>query len=63
VEPDWSLLPYPHLEQLPALQWRLQNLKELKRHRAKFDQQHDELAARLGQVHKATPGVRINRPG
>lgn len=49
AEPDWSLLPYAHLAQLPALQWKLQNLKGLKRNRAKFDKQHDELAARLKQ--------------
>jgi predicted nucleotidyltransferase component of viral defense system len=61
AEPDWSLLPYPHLAQLPALQWKLQNLKGLKRHRAKFDEQHDELATRLDQAHKATPGLHINR--
>ncbi len=53
AEPDWSLLPYPHLAQLPALQWKLQNLKALKRNRVQFDQQHDTLAARLSEAHKS----------
>jgi predicted nucleotidyltransferase component of viral defense system len=48
-EPDWTLLPYPHLNRLPALQWKLQNLQALKRNPAKFAQQHDELATRLKQ--------------
>lgn len=45
-EPDWTLMPYPHLEQLPALQWKLQNLARLRKNPGKFRQQHDELAAR-----------------
>lgn len=47
AEPQWDLLPYAHIVQLPALQWKLQNLKKLKRNVDKFEQQHDELAARL----------------
>jgi hypothetical protein len=31
AEPDWSLLDVPHLEQLPAIRWRLQNLQLLGR--------------------------------
>ncbi|MEQ1910102.1 MAG: nucleotidyl transferase AbiEii/AbiGii toxin family protein [Vicinamibacterales bacterium] len=31
AEPDWSLLPIPHLEELPAIRWRLQHLQELGR--------------------------------
>ena len=33
VEPDWSLLPIPHLEELPAIRWRLQHLQQLARDR------------------------------
>lgn len=37
-EPDWSLLPIPHLGKLPALRWKLANIEKLKqspaRHRA-----------------------------
>ena len=47
AEPQWDLLPYAHIAQLPALQWKLQNLKKLKRNVNKFEQQHNELAARL----------------
>ena len=47
AEPQWDLLPYAHIAQLPALQWKLQNLKKLKRNVDKFEQQHNELAARL----------------
>jgi predicted nucleotidyltransferase component of viral defense system len=28
-EPDWNLLGIPHAEQLPAIQWRLQNLAKM----------------------------------
>jgi len=28
-EPDWKLLGIPHAEQLPAIQWRLQNLAKM----------------------------------
>lgn len=31
VEPDWSLLDIPHLKDLPAIRWRLQNLQEFSR--------------------------------
>jgi hypothetical protein len=31
VRPDWSLLDIPHLEELPAIRWRLQNLEQLSR--------------------------------
>lgn len=47
AEPAWDLLPYAHVERLPALQWKLQNLAKLKKNDRKFKQQHDELAARL----------------
>lgn len=31
TEPEWSLLGIPHLEELPAIRWRLQNLQQLAR--------------------------------
>jgi predicted nucleotidyltransferase component of viral defense system len=46
-EPEWSLLPHDHLQRLPALQWKLQNLAKLRKNAGKFRFQHDELAARL----------------
>jgi hypothetical protein len=40
-EPDWSLLPIPHLAELPALRWKLANIEKLgqspARHRAAVD--------------------------
>lgn len=31
LEPDWSLLPVPHLPELPGIRWKLHNLEKLKR--------------------------------
>ena len=31
AKPDWSLLGIPHLAELPAIRWRLQNLEQLSR--------------------------------
>ena len=50
--PDWALLPYGHLERLPALQWKRLNLEKLRRSAKRFALQHDELAARLGSLGK-----------
>ena len=48
AEPAWELMPFKHLQQLPALQWKLLNLQKLKsRNAARFTAQHDELAIRL----------------
>jgi hypothetical protein len=48
AEPDWSLLPFPHLSQLPAIQWKLQNLARLKKSNpAKFEAQSAELRKRF----------------
>lgn len=50
AEPDWSLLPYAHAAQLPALQWKLQNLTRLKKNVSKFNLQQRELAKRFAQM-------------
>jgi hypothetical protein len=48
AEPDWSLLEIEHLEQLPAIRWKLQNLRQLAENNpAKLRAQADELACRL----------------
>jgi hypothetical protein len=48
AKPDWSLLEIEHLEQLPAIRWKLQNLEHLaKTNPAKLRDQADELARRL----------------
>jgi hypothetical protein len=47
-EPDWNLLPFPHLAQLPAIRWKLLNLEKLKKnHSAKFEKQYQELLDRF----------------
>jgi uncharacterized protein (DUF924 family) len=51
AEPDWALMPFAHLQHLPALQWKLLNLPKLKsRNARRFAAQHDELAARFGSL-------------
>jgi hypothetical protein len=45
LEPDWSLMPFAHLQELPALQWKMQNLAKLRRSNPKkFELQFTELA-------------------
>ena len=49
AEPDWSAAPCPHLSEMPAIQWKLQNLRKLRRsNRQKFADQGTELKRRLG---------------
>lgn len=48
LEPAWDLMPFAHLQELPALRWKLQNLAKLKgKNPTKFAEQHRELAARF----------------
>jgi len=48
AQPDWSLLLCPHAEQLPALRWKLENLKLFRERRPKeFLQQAETLEAAL----------------
>lgn len=45
AEPDWTLLDLPHLEHLPAIRWKLQNLETLKKaDPGRFEQQFETLA-------------------
>jgi len=50
AEPEWQLLRHAHIAELPALQWKLQNLMKLRKNADKFKFQHDELAARLARA-------------
>lgn len=43
-EPDWSLMPFPHLSTLPAVRWKLRNIESLK---AKNPKKHKEALATL----------------
>lgn len=48
TKPDWSLLPFKHLQELPAIQWKLQNLSHLKsKNPAKFRFQREALDERF----------------
>jgi predicted nucleotidyltransferase component of viral defense system len=48
AEPQWELMPFDNLRHLPALQWKLLNLRKLKaRDAGRFAAQHDELEARF----------------
>lgn len=48
AKPEWPLLGIPHLEQLPGLKWKLQNLERLRNSNAKkFAEQSDALARHL----------------
>ncbi len=48
AEPAWELMPFAHLQHLPALQWKLLNLRKLKaRDASRFKAQHEELASRF----------------
>ena len=48
AQPDWSLLPFTHLQGLPAIKWKLRNLSNLKsKNPTKFQLQYDELKQRL----------------
>jgi predicted nucleotidyltransferase component of viral defense system len=48
AEPAWALLDIPHLEQLPGIRWKLQNLERLRASAPrKFAEQSEALASRL----------------
>ena len=47
-KPEWSLLGYGHVNKLPGIRWKLQNLQRLqKSNPKKFAEQSDALAKRL----------------
>ncbi len=31
-EPDWDQMPYRGIDQLPAIRWKLQNIRRMSRH-------------------------------
>lgn len=46
LEPDWSLMPYTHLKDMPAIRWKMENLRKLKaRDAARFAEQEKLLGA------------------
>ncbi len=49
AEPDWSLMTCPHLQEMPAICWKLANLNRLRQsNAAKFANQESELRTRFG---------------
>jgi hypothetical protein len=47
-KPEWGLLGIGHLQELPGIRWKLQNLERLqKSNPKKFAEQSDVLARRL----------------
>jgi hypothetical protein len=49
AEPEWAVLGVPHLERLPGLRWKLQNLERLRKADArKFAEQKDTLTRLFG---------------
>jgi predicted nucleotidyltransferase component of viral defense system len=50
ARPDWVLLGIPHLEELPAVRWRLQNLEQLSRSQpARFRALAEALDTKFGE--------------
>lgn len=48
AEPEWALLDIPHVEKLPGVRWKLQNLERLRKTNArKFAEQSDALVRLL----------------
>jgi predicted nucleotidyltransferase component of viral defense system len=48
AKPDWTLLPFKHVQALPAIQWKLQDLSHLKsKNPAKFRLQREALDQRF----------------
>lgn len=47
LQPDWSLMPVPHLSELPGIRWKLHNLERL---RGEQPARHAEALANLDRV-------------
>lgn len=51
AEPEWALMPFPHLREMPAIRWKLQNLEKLRSSNpGKFQEQSDRLRMALDQL-------------
>ncbi|HEX23280.1 MAG TPA: hypothetical protein ENH21_07600 [Chromatiales bacterium] len=48
-EPDWSLMPFDHIQELPAIQWKLRNIKRMSEltHATALDRLRDFRSASL----------------
>lgn len=55
AKPDWSLLPFKHVQAMPAIQWKLQHLSHLQsKNPTKFRFQREVLNQRFGEHHYAS---------
>lgn len=62
AEPNWNLMPFPHLQELPGIRWKLMNLEKLQSKRPEaFALQHDELASRFASL-GPTPQATLDDP-
>ncbi|MCK9285544.1 MAG: nucleotidyl transferase AbiEii/AbiGii toxin family protein [Rhodocyclaceae bacterium] len=51
AEPDWSLMPFEHLKDMPAIRWKLLNLEKLRTtNKTRFEFQSTELKDRFARV-------------
>ncbi|CAD6563333.1 nucleotidyl transferase AbiEii/AbiGii toxin family protein [Paraburkholderia sabiae] len=51
LEPNWALLPYGHLSELPAIRWKIQNLEKLKKKSAdRFAEQETLLRQKFDEI-------------
>ncbi len=51
AKPDWGQMPFAHLQELPAIRWKLTNLAKLKKSNPqRFMQQYNALAERLAAL-------------
>ena len=49
--PDWSVLPFPGLAELPSIKWKLQNIERLKdRNASKYKSMYDLLEKKLSDL-------------
>ena len=54
TKPKWELMPFVHLQHLPAIRWKLLNLEKLKKtNAAKFRQQYENLERLFDQRDKS----------
>lgn len=62
AKPDWSLLPFPGLTDLPSVKWKLQNIEKLqKTNRAKYEGMLATLEEKLYRIPFSPPHVVVSR--
>ncbi len=60
AEPDWSLLPFPGLAELPSIKWKLQNITHLKNtNKLKYKSMYGALDKKLTEIPFVTPTIQV----